>query len=156
MKLLLAILLLHLTINTNGQTATNTRSGDLTNVYNLSLKAYLDFRFKRDSIHIDTLYIEHDFKITDSLMPQVGQTKLIQLNMEDVKKLLERKKGFRLYRIFPLHNEKKLLAVSFVPFGVTKREEPGKIGFSNPGSYWIFFKFRRGRFKLVRVEDHGI
>jgi len=147
--------------NCFAQTANNTDRHNDKNIYFQALKQYLDFRatdtFYSKLKHIDTLYVYKDSKTTDSLLEKIGTTTIVMV--DDPYTFIKNRKDeqITLYSIFPLDFEKEEFWVSFVPFSVTidKKRNQGLL-FSNPGSYKIVFKYDRGQFLFVRLEDHGI
>ena len=162
MKLILTLFTLFIFgDNCFAQTANNTDRHNDKNIYWQALKQYLDFRttdsFYSKLRHIDTLYVYKDTKTTDSLLDKIGTTTIIMI--DDPYTFIKNKngKGITLYSIFPLDFEKNEFWISFVPFSVTidKKRKQGLL-FSNPGSYKIVFKYDRGQFVFVRLEDSGI
>lgn len=156
MKFLLTILILSTALNLLGQTADNTNRFNEKNIYYQALTQYLSYSKSDRNITYDSIYVEDDFRITDSLLLQSGQTKFIKLNFDERVQLLKSKSSFIIYRLFPLKFDKGEFSVSFVPFSVTKGKKRNNINYVNPGSYRIVFKFDNGKFNFVRIEDHGI
>ena len=157
MKFSLTILILFAALNNLfGQAADNTNRLNEKNIYYQALTQYLSSLKTDRNITYDSLYIEDDFRLTDSLLLQSGQTRFIKLNFDDRVQMLKSKSSFIIYRLFPLRFDKGEFSVSFVPFSVTKGKKRNNINYSNSGSYRIVFKFDNDKFNFVRVEGHGI
>jgi hypothetical protein len=101
-----AIFFLFTTFSLIGQTADNTNRFNERNIYYQALTQYLHYLKSSSNYIPDTLYIEDDFSITDSLMLQSGQTKFIKLNYDDRIQMFKKQNSFILYRIFPLKFDK--------------------------------------------------
>jgi hypothetical protein len=107
-------------------------------------------------MHIpDTIFIEEDNKLTDSLMPTIGRTRLICVKLSDVEKIVSISNNMILYRLFPLEYINKEFSVAFVPFTVTISKSDG-LFLANSGSFWVFFDFYRGKFHFKRFGNYGI
>jgi hypothetical protein len=156
MKFLLIILILFTAFNLYGQTADNTNRFNERNIYYQALTQYLHYLKSSSNSILDTLYIEDDFRITDSLMLQSGQTNFIKLSYDDRIQMFKKQNSFVLYRIFQLKFDKGNFSVSFVPFIVTKQKRKRNLYYSNPGSYRIVFKFDNDTFQFIKVENYGI
>ncbi len=146
---------------TYAQIADNTNRHNDKNIYWRALKHYLDFNAKESSYsklkQLDTIYVDKDTKITDSLLDNIGSTKIIIVKNPYTIIKSRNGRGITLYRIFPLCFEKGEFWVAFVPFSVSidiKQEQ--RLLFENPGSYKVVFKFEKGHFVFVRIEDHAI
>jgi hypothetical protein len=157
MKFLLTISILFTALNIFGQTADNTNRFDEKNIYYQALTQYLNYLKSIGDKVPDTLYVEDDFGLTDSLLLQSGQTTFIKLTYDDRIQMFNKKNSFILYRLFPLKFDKGIFSVSFVPFIVTKQKRKRNLYYSNPGSYKVVFKFdNNGQFNFVKVENYGI
>ena len=156
MKVISTTLLLFFSTLFFGQTADNTGRHNEENIYYQALTQYLSYIKSDRNITPDTIYIENDFKLTDSLLLQSGQTKFVKLTFDNVAQLLKKRKGLTVFRLFPLRYEKGEFSVSFVPFIVTKGKTKNNITYANPGGYFVIFKFEKNQFHFVRIEDHGI
>jgi hypothetical protein len=146
---------------TYAQIADNTDRHNDKNIYWQALKCYLDFMAKKSVYselkQIDTIYVDKDTKTTDSLLDNIGSTKIIMVKNPYTLIKSRGGRGITLYSIFPLDFEKGEFWVSFVPFSVSidiKQEQ--RLLFENPGGYKVVFKFDKGHFVFVRIEDHGI
>jgi hypothetical protein len=101
----------------------------------------------------DSIFIEGDFKLTDSLMTNIGKTKLIIVRQQEIIKLTKNK-GITLYRLFPLELKNSEFYISVVPFDVTRKRK--HLFYANGGGYSIVFAYKDGQFKFLRVENNGI
>jgi hypothetical protein len=156
MKAFLTFLVSFIATSVFGQIASNTSLHNEENVYYQALTQYLSYLKTNRNITPDTVYIEDDFKITDSLLLQSGQSKFIKLTLDNVEQLLKERESFTLLRLFPLRYENGQFSVSFVPFGITKGKKKGDINYTNPGSYFVVFKFGDDKFHFIRIDDYGI
>jgi hypothetical protein len=140
----------------SGQIADNTNKRDQSNIYNESIIQYFYYLNKEKFNISDTIYFSEDeFGLTDSLMERINGIRLIIIEQSEIEKLVIKKKGITMYKLFPLEYENQEFHVSLVPFGVTYKVESG-LFFSNPGGYWINFKFNKGKFEFIRIDDNGI
>jgi hypothetical protein len=155
MKALLSPLLVLSFFSSFSQTANTTERKNESNIYYQALKQYLISETTANIIH-DSLYIEDDFKITDSLLSKSGNTQLVRLTFENVQQLLKTRDALTLYRIFPLQYEKDYFIVSFVPFRVTKDPSKDNYNYSNGGGCDAIFKFQNKKFIFLKVKCYGI
>ena len=143
-------------VSSYGQTANNTTRKNASNIYYQALTQYLTYS-KKTGIIYDTIYIEDDFKISsDSLLFEIGKTKIIRLTFANVQQLMKTRDGLILYRIFPLEYEKGVFSVSFIPFRVTKDLDKDNYNYSNGGGCKVFFKFKDNSFVFIKVDCRGI
>lgn len=143
-------------ISLSGQISDNTYKKDKSNVYNQSFIRYLKY-LKDENINIpDTIYIEDDYKLTDSLLTRIGNTIFHVIKQSELEKLVNKWKSITLYRLFPLEYKNHEFYVSFVPFGVTNNLDQEGLFYSNSGSIWVIFDFYNGGFKFKRIDNYGI
>jgi hypothetical protein len=155
MKFSLTILSLVIALNLFAQTAGNTNRFNEGNIYYQTLTQYLSYLKSDRNLTYDTLYIEDNFRLTDSLLLQSGQTKFIILNSEDILQILKTKRNFLIHHLFPLEFENGDFSVSLVPFSVTKGKKGNKVNYINSGSNRIVFKFDNGKFNFIKLEHHS-
>lgn len=157
MKYFLLILVLIVScIKSFCQVADNTNLYNSRNIYFESIAQYIKYIQESKKIKIDSLYIEDDSFLTDSLQIQSEQTKIFKMTFSDIQKKLRIRKSLVLCRIFPLQYQNGNFFVSIVPFTITKRKKRNSLHFVNPGSYRMVYKFINDRFEFVEIEDHGI
>jgi len=156
MKQLFTLILIIFFNKAYSKTANNTVAFNEKNIYYQALTEYLDFEKWNRGLTIDTLYIEEDFRITDSLLMNSGQTKFIKLNPEDVSNHVKTKKGLLLYKVFPLRYENGEFSVSFVPVLLSDEKRKRNMNVTGTVSYSVVYKFDNNKFIFQRVEDKGI
>ncbi len=150
---ILTVLLIY-SVFAMGQVATNTCEKNLTNIYNQAFLQYINEWQKSTKLTFDTLFVEKDNLPTDSLMTCIKHTELLILNGDQV---LERsKQGFVLTTIFPVEHIKNNFIVSFVSFVVSYNDKTEEVVFENPGSTWIIFNFRKGKYLFKNIQHNGI
>lgn len=156
MKVALITLLLLSSTLVFGQTAGSTESYSEDNIYYQALTHYLQYVKANENVTLDTIFVEDDFKFTDSLLLQSGNTKLIKLDTDNLRQVLKERKELILYRLFPLQYENGEFSVSFVPFSVARGKKKNSINYINPGSYSVIFKFDNNKFDFVRIDAYGL
>jgi len=156
MKIIWIFILTFFFTVTYSQDPNNTKRFNDRNIYYNALTQYLAYIQKERNKSIDTIYIEDDFRLTDSILLYSKQTTFIKLKYENISKHLKSHKGLVLFRLFPLRYENGEFSVSFVPFSVTYERRKRITNYANPGSYRIVYKFEDNRFIFLRVEDYGI
>jgi hypothetical protein len=150
---ILTILLIN-SVVASGQVATNTCERNLTNLYNQAFMRYINELQEPTKLTFDTLFVDKENLPTDSLMTSFNNTKLLILNDNQV---LERsKQGFVLIKIFPVEHIKSNFIVSFVSFVVSYDEKTKEVVYENPGSTWIVFNFRKGKYLFKSIQNNGI
>jgi len=139
-----------------GQVADNTNRKNIRNIYNQSFLQYLRYLKVSKSEVPDTIFVESDPVLTDSLMTQIQKTKLIVLGESELKDILTRKKAIGLYKLFPIEYTHKEFHVSIVPFGASYDKETNQVNLENGGCCWVRFKFEKGKFIFKRFNNYGI
>ena len=136
-KLLLLLLLISTTVW--AQKVTTTELGGATNIYNDALKRYLILTSESRRPMYDTLFIQQDGSITDSLMNTINGIKVSIVDSSLMQEKLRRHKSFVLHRLFPLSFDKGVFYVSLVPFHVT--ETNGEVYLTNNGTFKVEYLF---------------
>jgi hypothetical protein len=138
------------------QTASNTVALNEKNLYYQALTQYLHFEKWDRGVSIDTLYIEEDPRITDSLLTHSGETTVIKLKPGEVAIHSKNKKNLLLYKVYPLRFENGEFSVSFVPFLLADEKKKRNANGAASVSYRVVYRFDNNKFVFQRVEDHGI
>lgn len=139
-----------------GQYITTTEQGGQNNIYNNALKQYLSHVSKFDKIKIDTLFIEQNEIITDSLQSSINGTFLKKLNWTEINIQLDQKLSIVLYKLFPLSFDKGQFFVSIIPYSTY--EKGGEVNLIYSGACKIIYSFDKNtkRFKFSKVVCWGI
>jgi hypothetical protein len=156
MKYLLLLILLSLSFCSFCQFADNTKKLNETNIYYLALTQYLQYAKTEEGRNIDTIYIETEYRLTDSLLLQSGTTKFIKLKYEDIPAFLKENKKLILYRLFPLKYENGEFSISFNPYSVTYDKKNKITNYAYSITYKVTFKFQDNKFIFQKVEGFGI
>ncbi|NOU45586.1 MAG: hypothetical protein HOO86_00835 [Bacteroidales bacterium] len=156
-RILFIIACLLTCLNTIGQGIDNTNKKDVSNIYNQTFVEYFKY-LEKEKIQIpDSIFVEEDFKLTDSLMTKIGTVSIIIIKQSEIEQLVIKRKGIVLYRLFPLEYRNKEFFTSFVPFAVTYNTRiKNEIFFVNSGSFWVIFNFDNGKFKFSRIDNNAI
>ena len=155
MKRLIFILICLSTFYSKGQIADNTRRKNERNIYYQALTQYISSESKNGRI-LDSIYIEEDGIITDSLLLKSGSTIFVILSIEKMHELLRSVPDLVVYKLFPLSYAKKYFSIGFVPFHVTKGSNANDLTYGNGGSCHVFFKYKNYKFIFQTVECYGI
>lgn len=151
MTKLLIILLLVSTL-TSAQNVKTTESSGPSNIYNDALKRFLILTSLNKNPIYDSLFIQQDNIITDSLMTSINGCKLIVVDSSFLQEKLRQDSAFMLLKLFPLSFDKSVFYVSLIPFKVT--ETNGEAYLTNTGTFkveYLFdsrikaFRFRKGK-----------
>lgn len=121
------------------QKVKTTELGGATNIYNDALKRYLILTSENRKPIYDTLLIQQDDVITDSLMNKINGSKVIVVDSSLMMEKLRQDKSFVLHKLFPLSFEKGVFYVSLVPFHVTERN--GGSYLTNTGTFKVEYTF---------------
>jgi hypothetical protein len=156
MKYQLLLLLLFFNSTSFCQTADNTKRLNETNIYYQALTQYLRYVKTNESRSIDTIYIEDEYRLTDSLLLQSGPTKFIKLKYEDIPAFLKTNRSLTLYRLFPLKYENGEFSVSFNPYLVSYDRKKKVTNYAYSSTYKVTFKFLNDKFVFQKVEGFGI
>lgn len=138
------------------QVANNTNRLNETNIYYQAFKQYLNYVVNKEGRKIDTIYIEDEYRITDSLLLQSGTTKFIKLKYENIPAHFKNSKSLTLYRIFPLRYANDEFSVSFNPYSVSFNKKKRKVNYAYSSTYKVTFTFQDNRFIFQKVEGFGI
>jgi len=140
-----------------GQIADNTNKKDESNIYNQSVIQFLKY-LKAEKFQIsDTIFFMVDeFGLTKNLMRKIGNTRLLVVEQTETEKLVIKRNGMTLYRLFPLEFDNQEFHVSLVPCSATYNKVQTGLFFTTYGGYWINFKFDNGKFKFLRIDNNAI
>lgn len=155
MKMILVSISLFMLQKASAQIADSTFRRNEQNVYFQAIDQYLDF-VRKESAKTDTLYLESGDKITDSLLSECHNTKLVRLNDSQLKEVIKKRKSLNLYRIKPLEPKDGKYAVTLIPFGCGFNKAKKRYVFLHSGNYIVLFKFDGERFIFEKLEEHGI
>ncbi len=156
MKYLPLLFFLFFTEPLLAQTADNTNRLNETNVYYQTFKQYLNYVQIKEGRKIDTIYIEDEYRMTDSLLLQSGATKFIKLKFESIPAYFKNNKILTLYRLFPLRYADGEFSVSFNPYAVSYNKKKRNVNYAYGITYKVTFKFQDNKFVFQRVEVFGI
>jgi len=147
------------------QTATSTVAHNEKNIYFQALTQYVYFEKWNRGVTIDTLFIEDDSRLTDSLVLLSGQTKFITLKSEDVSDYSKTQKGIVLYKVLPLQFENGEFSVSLVPVltqsqkkiasFLPQKKKQNTVD-ANTVSYKVVYKYDGSKFIFQRLDHFGI
>ena len=138
------------------QIASTTEANNDKNIYYQALTQYVNFEQRDHGVILDTLYIEDDNRLTDSLLLQSAHTVFIKFKSADISTYLKTHQGIILYKVLPLRYENGEFSVSFSPSFVSHKKKQRDTNNVNYGSYRIVYKFDDNRFVFQRVENHVI
>jgi hypothetical protein len=156
MKNVFVLIFLSFSLLANAQTA-NTNLKNDKNIYYRALLEYVNYLHNNHEDTPDTIFVADDHKLnTDSILTQVGKTKLVNLNKDQLIQIFKYKEAITLYSILPLRVNNGVFSVSFVPFGVTYKRSKKHLFYSNGGGYEIDFEYIDNDFKFLKVVSHGL
>ena len=155
MKIPLALMFLFLCRENFAQSASPSFQCNQSNIYFQAIDQYLQFMEKEEK-KADTLFLESNEKITDSLLSECRYTKLIKLNNDQLKDRLKKGKSLNLYRIMPLEAKDGSFAVKLIPFGCGFNKTKRKYELLNGGNYVLLFQFDGEQLVFRNMEGHGI
>jgi hypothetical protein len=154
-KQILSIGFLVICLSLFGQIADNTNRKNIRNVYNQSFLQYLKYLKTNKSKIPDTIFVDSNPVLTDSLMTQILKTKIIVLGESELKNILT-KRRIVLYKLFPLEYRNNDFHVSFVPFGASYNDKTNEENLINGGGYWVRFLFEKRKFIFKKFNEYGI
>ena len=154
------------------ETADNTNRLNDKNIYNLTIKKYIEYLHSRN-IEKDTLLFEIGCSIlADSILPQIEQTVIFQLNFHNENDYFAKRKSATVYEIYSIRFENGEFYVSITPKGTSYKKErrfymaiiPFRIGRSIEhkyrssigGGYIFYYRFENGQFVFDRMSEWGI
>lgn len=155
-KQILTLGFLMLYLSSFGQIADNTNKRNIKNIYNQSFLQYLKYLKATKSEIPDTIFVDSNPVLTDSLMTQILKTKIIVLDNSKLKDILTKRRLRGLYKLFPIEYIHKEFQVSFVPFGVSYNKKTDQVNLINGGFCMVRFKFEKGKFIFRRFNDYSI
>jgi len=155
MKITLAFFVLFLCQESFAQPTADAFQCNESNIYFRAIDQYLHLMEKEEK-KTDTLFLESNDKITDSILSECRYTKLVKLNNTQLKDRLKKGNSLNLYRIMPLENRDGKLAVKLIPFGCGFNRTKGKYELLNGGNYILLFQFDGEQLVFQNMEGHGI
>src|SRR5262252_3398763 len=90
---------------------TSTKQGGKTNIYNDAIEQYLSRLNNVDRIKVDTLFVEGNEVITDSLLKVINGIQVKPLNWSEINGKLDQQSSMILYKLFPLQFDKGQFSV---------------------------------------------
>ena len=162
LKLSVCLFSLTVPILVHGQYADNTGKHNTANIYYQALSHIVEYE-RSQHISCDTVYLEQDgYLTTDSIITEIGPTKIIVLNYQELKRVLDKEKHIALHRLFALSYSNGEFSISCIPFGASfdkgknNKLKHKHISLGNGGGYEVFFRFENNQFQFVRVKEWGI
>ncbi len=151
MKRIIIILLIFPT-TIYSQKINSTQQGGPRNIYNDAIKRYLIYTSKTYKIKLDSLFIEEEEIITDSLQTSIGGIFLKVIDGTIINDKVDRGNSFILYKLSPLQCDKGLFTISIIPYFVSKNN--GEIILELSSSCNIFYSFDRNsmQFKFIKID----
>jgi len=151
------VFILFLPVFALGQVADNTNRHNEKNIYYQALvKCVSDSSGNTLSLKNDSIFIEKDSYITDSLLSGVGNIKFIQLSQPDIITYLRTRKKLKIYKIVPLSVEDGIFSITIIPFSVSYEKRKKMFHYINSGGFEVKFKYHDGKFIFTSLEVHGI
>jgi len=138
-----------------GQNTEDLLNRDESNIYFQTIHNYLQFSEKTQQ-SIDTLFLEENDTITDSILSECHHTKLITLNEDQIKDLLKKGRSLNFYRLSPVQHKDNSFFVTMIPFGCGYNKTKKIYEFLYGGHYVAFFKFDGKKFVFERIQEKGI
>ena len=156
-KRLLTLIILMNFLSSFGQIADNSCKRDESNIYNQAIIQYFKYLNTVDFQISGTIYFfEDEFGLTDSLMERINDTRILRLKQSEIEELVTKKNGITIYKLFPLEYQNMEFHVTLVPYGATFRKGETGLFFSTYGGYCINFKFDKGKFKFLRIDNNSM
>jgi hypothetical protein len=156
MKYLLLLSLLSINEPILAQVADNTNRLNERNIYYQAFKQYLNYVQTEEGRKIDKIYIEDNFRMTDSLLFENGTTKFIKLEFESIPSHLKSNPSLILYRLFPLRYGNGKFSVSFNLYVVTYNKKTRNLHYALTSTYRVTFEFHDNNFVFQKVESFGV
>jgi len=148
-------ILLFLSTTTFGQLTSTERRGEH-NIYNDAISRYLKRVTSIDKIKIDTLYLENNQVITDSLESAINATCLKVVDFPEIRNILSQEASVIVYKLFPLQFDKGQFSISIIPYSVTKTNTELNFAYSGGCRIIYFFDSKNHSFSFTRIECWGI
>jgi hypothetical protein len=137
------------------QNSDNTCRKNEGNIYYHVLKEYLHF-MTNENRKFDTLYLEDDYKITDSLPTVCGKTIIVKFNAQDLNRIIAKKRDIILYRLYPLKYDNREFSIDLVPRNMGYNKKRKRYESLYGGGYILYYKFDGVKFYFSRIEPGGI
>ena len=122
-----------------GQKLNSTELRGQSNLYNDAIKRYLIYQSKTNQLKLDTLTIEQQSPVTDSLLTNIDKTRIDVVNWDEIRSLLNKESSLILYKLFPLSFDNGRFFISLVPYSTISESDGVKLGYS--GGCRIIYDF---------------
>lgn len=139
-----------------GQKVNSTESGGQSNLYNDGLKQYLLYQSKTNQLKLDSLWIQQEWSLTDSLFTNIGKTTIRIVDSQEIPFLLDQEDSMVLYKLFPLSFDKGRFFISIVPYTTRKGSDGLLLEYSGGCKVIYTFDSHAKQFRFVKVECHSI
>lgn len=150
MILLIILVLLFPTI-TFGQNINSTEQRGQRNIYNDAIKHYLFHITNVDKIKPDSLLIEKNEVITDSLRTNIKEIFLHVVDWTVINNKLDIEMSLILYKLFPLQFDKGQFSISIIPYSVTKKSNEVNLEYSRAIELFILLTAKQSSLNLLRL-----
>lgn len=155
MKISLALFILFFCRESIAQKTAPALQRNESNIYFQAIDQYLH-RMEKEEKKTDTLFLESNNTITDSILSECRHTKLVKLSSTQLKDRLKKGRSVNLYRILPLEIRDGKLAVTVIPFGCGFNKAKRKYEWLNGGNFVVLFQFDGEQIVFRDMEQHGI
>jgi hypothetical protein len=136
-------LLLFISTAAYSQSVNTTVKREQTNIYNDAVKHYMLFISGNNNLTFDTLLVLEDANITDSLLENIQNSKVIILDSAEISYRLKSDKSFIAHKVLPLGFDRGKFFINIIPFRIFNRA--GKIVLENSGGCIIRYLYDNKR-----------
>ncbi|MFI5407313.1 MAG: hypothetical protein ACHQ1D_12485 [Nitrososphaerales archaeon] len=141
-----------LTTTLFSQDSDNTTSYNNRNIYYQALARYIEYQQQNSMNQLDTIFMERGYPFTDSLLSQIGDTKLIKLDGMELTRIFKKGKGLQLHRISALEYYNSEFSILIESFFETK-EGKRSYALRNMMRFRVIYRFDNGNFSFIRIEE---
>jgi len=120
------------------QNVTTSELGGQSNVYNNALKHYLILTSEGGKPIYDTLFIQKNDDLTDSLMTVIRGINVVVVDSSIFQEKL-RQGSFVLHKLFPLSFNKGIFSIYIVPYSVRKPDD--EVFLERAGHFKVDYKY---------------
>ena len=135
-----------------GQELTTTEFKSRQNMYYDAVGQYLVLTSKNTKPIFDTLFIQQDNVITDSLIGVSHHSQLLIVDSAELSSRLRQAGSFVLYRMMPLSFHEGVFFINIVPFVVTQQNDEIQLSYTGTYRLEYYYNSKRKAFVFDRAK----
>ena len=155
MKTLMTFFLFFIFNAALSQTIDNTFRHDGSNIYNDAISRHANWVNTELKTILDTIFIEANTNLFDSLISLIGKTKIIIMSSDQITDYLNSHRSMVLHKMFPLGFKNGEFFISFSTNSVHFKKDTKIKYYEYSGSDTFYYKLKNNDFNFLRLDIYA-